>query len=141
MKIIVTGAGGFVGRPLVDALRRERHTVVIFSRKQGPGVRAWDPEGSGPVDLESADAVINLAGENIAAKPWTDRQKRRIFDSRILSTRRLVKSMEVAPKGGMEADSSVALFNQSGIEFKASSLSGAVCRGDRNESGEDKSSC
>ena len=84
------------------ALTRDGHEVVVLSRHPAthpspPRALTWTPDGSvGPWagSLDAASAVINLAGESIAARRWTDTQKRRIRDSRILATRSLVAAIE-----------------------------------------------
>ena len=102
MKILVTGATGLIGRNLCRALTDESHTVVAASRSpvkpQGLAVAEvyqWDPQ-SGPLPqpaLDGVDAVVNLAGEPIDARRWSDQQKRLIRDSRIVTTRNLVEGL------------------------------------------------
>src|SRR5437660_2023 len=91
MKIVDDGAPGFLGRPLVDALAAHQHDVVVLTRGGAAaappaGARAvqWDPNGAtGPwaSELDGAGAVVNLAGESIAARRWSAEHKRRILDS------------------------------------------------------------
>jgi uncharacterized protein (TIGR01777 family) len=98
VKVVITGGSGFLGRPLARALRDDGHDVAILTRGTSAsfpaGVRAlaWTPDGTaGPwaAELDGAGAVVNLAGESIAARRWTAAQKTRILDSRILATRSL----------------------------------------------------
>lgn len=104
MKIVVAGGSGFLGRPLVQALSTARHDIVVLSRGGGTsvdGARAatWAPDGrSGPWsrEVEGADAVINLAGEPLPERRWTESHKRRILDSRVLATRSLVEACGTA---------------------------------------------
>jgi uncharacterized protein (TIGR01777 family) len=106
MKVVVAGATGFLGRPLVHTLLAEGHDVVVLSRKQrsgNPPVRTveWTPDGTpGPwaTEIDGADAVVNLAGEPIAAQRWTTLQKRRIRDSRVLATRSIVEAFGQAAR-------------------------------------------
>ena len=74
MKVIVAGGSGFIGSALVAALAARGDEVVLLSRdasKTRPGARtvAWDGKdaAAAAAALEGADAVVNLAGENIAA--------------------------------------------------------------------------
>ena len=102
MKILVTGATGLIGRSLCRALTDESHTVAAVSRSavkpQGLAVAEvyrWDPQ-SGPLPqsaLDGVDAVVNLAGEPLDARRWSDQQKRLIRDSRIITTRNLVEGL------------------------------------------------
>jgi uncharacterized protein (TIGR01777 family) len=97
MKVLVTGASGLVGSALVPFLAKEGHFVVRLVRSvRAPGHSevAWDPE-RGTIDLdalEGIDAAVHLAGESIAARPWTAEGKRRIRDSRVGGTRLLCES-------------------------------------------------
>jgi uncharacterized protein len=106
MKIVVAGGTGFLGGALVRALSAG-NDVVILSRRPSASAEArasvvtWTPDGnSGPwtAALNGADVVINLAGESIAARRWTDAQKRKILDSRLLATRSLVTAIASASR-------------------------------------------
>ncbi len=96
--IFVTGATGLVGSRLVAALRERGDSVLALSRRPGPDTVEGDPSVPGPwLDLlDSCDAVVHLAGENIFAKRWSTSFMKRIRDSRVASTEliseRLAKS-------------------------------------------------
>lgn len=100
MKIVVAGGSGFLGTALARALSPE-HEIVILSRRPSapPAASAtvvpWTPDGLGSwtTALEGAGAVVNLAGESIAARRWTAAQKMRILDSRLLATRNLATAI------------------------------------------------
>ena len=103
--VVIAGGSGFLGRPLARALAQDGHEVVILSRRPSPtprdGLRAieWTPDGSvgsWASVVSGAAAVVNLAGESIAAKRWTAPQKQRIRDSRVLATRSLAGAIERA---------------------------------------------
>jgi uncharacterized protein (TIGR01777 family) len=94
MRIAITGATGMVGRALTPMLTAEGHTVVPVSRRPIAGGIQWDP--TGPLDAakwEGLDAVIHLAGENIADGRWTDDRKRLLRESRVGPTRRLAEAL------------------------------------------------
>ncbi len=105
MKCIISGGTGFIGRRVVDRLLRETHYVGVWSRKPGLDKRTavathiWDPLSSGPEgtppseSLNGMDCVIHLAGENVAQR-WTPEVKRRIHDSRVVGTQRIVDAIE-----------------------------------------------
>jgi uncharacterized protein (TIGR01777 family) len=105
MKVVIAGGTGFLGRPLSEALARDGHEVVILTRGHGPGMGparfiSWTPDGEvGPWtrEIDGAGAVVNLAGESIGARRWTDAQKQRILDSRLLATRSLTEAIAQAP--------------------------------------------
>jgi len=94
MKIIIAGGTGFLGRPLVEALRAEGHDVRVLTRKaSAPGEIGWTPDGgvgSWLESLEGTEVIVNLAGAGIAEKRWTEARKREIAESRLLATRSLV---------------------------------------------------
>ncbi len=101
MHVGITGASGFVGAALGEECRRRGWTVTAFSRREGaavPGAEETRPlAGDGPVDLGGLDALVNLAGEPIAAL-WTRRRKELIRTSRVGLATRLVESMEQLPE-------------------------------------------
>ena len=100
MKVVVAGGTGFLGRALSQSLASDGHDVCLLSR--GAGDRTfktvqWTPNGgSGPwaSAIDGADAVVNLAGESIAAKRWTAAQKQWILDSRVQATRSLAAAIQ-----------------------------------------------
>ncbi len=106
MKVVVTGGTGFLGGPLVDALRGDAHDVVVLTRGR-PGRRGevqWspaDPGGDWVRAFEGAGAVVNLAGEPIAAGRWTAARKQAIQASRVEATRAVVAALKAA--GAREA--------------------------------------
>lgn len=96
MRIAVTGSSGFIGSALCRFLESEGHELVrIVRREPGPKDVLWKPE-AGRIEaekLEGLDAVVNLAGENIAAGRWDARRKAGILVSRIASTKLLTEAL------------------------------------------------
>ncbi len=102
MRVLISGATGFVGRPLCERLQASGHVVGVFSRsperarKSLPGVEAfgWDPEKGEPPpeSLDNVDAVVHLAGEPVFGI-WTQAKKQAIVASRVDSTRNLVSAI------------------------------------------------
>jgi uncharacterized protein (TIGR01777 family) len=107
MRIAVTGATGLIGAKLVADLRADGAEVTALSRdperaraqlqRDAPGALrafAWDPlaESAPAAALEGRDAVVHLAGENIAQR-WSARAKRALRDSRVLGTRNLLAGL------------------------------------------------
>jgi uncharacterized protein len=109
MKVLITGATGLIGRALCGSLSEGGHTVVALSRSPettrglaAAELHKWDPQSAQfPAHaLAGIDAVVHLAGEPIVARRWTEEQKKRIRDSRVLTTRTLVevfRSLEHRP--------------------------------------------
>jgi len=102
MKVVIGGANGLIGKRLTRALVARGDAVVQLVRsgrgsEGGRGV-AWDgrSQGAWSRELDGADAVVNLAGANVAHGRWTDARKREITASRIDSTRALVAAMRAA---------------------------------------------
>ena len=98
MRITVTGASGLIGSKLVEHLRSRGDEVTTLSRNpSSPGAVAWQPEQepAPTAALSGRDAVVHLAGENVAQR-WSDDAKRRIRESRELGTRNLVAGIEAA---------------------------------------------
>ncbi len=106
MRTIITGGTGLIGRALVDSLLADGHEVMVLSRKptRAAGlpasvkVEGWDgrtAQGWGRW-ADGVGAIINLAGENIAAGRWTVEHKRRIIDSRLNAGRAVVEAVRAA---------------------------------------------
>ncbi|WP_416138269.1 TIGR01777 family oxidoreductase [Halomonas sp. HK25] len=95
MRVLITGGSGFVGQRLCQHLAEAGHRLLVVSRDP-EAVRARLPKGSdirrSVLDFVDTppEAIVNLAGESIAAKRWSDDQKKRLIDSRVNITRDLV---------------------------------------------------
>ena len=87
MKVLLTGASGFIGSHLSKRLEAAGHLVLPVSRRPGSGFD-WSDESLGRGVRES-DAVIHLAGENLFAKRWSAAQKQILESSRTVPTRKL----------------------------------------------------
>jgi hypothetical protein len=130
MNIVIAGGSGFLGRALTDALIRDGHDIVILARQPTTGraasasVRtvAWTPNGqagSWAAAIDTADAVINLAGESIAAGRWTAARKQQILESRVLATRSLTAAIGRAahPPAVFVSGSAVGYYGPLGDEL------------------------
>lgn len=123
MTIVIAGGSGFLGTKLCKRLASEGHRVLILSRRPSPGGDqiAWQPDGNAgalPSHLEGVDAIVNLAGENIAEKRWTAARKDALTNSRILSTRTLVRAVAACkhPPGVFVSGSAIGYYGWHGDE-------------------------
>lgn len=100
MNIVVTGATGLVGRQLVKRLSFAKHRVVALVRDPSRAnldaeTFAWDGKNIPPLEaLRGANAIIHLAGENIAAQRWTKERKQALYDSRVGTAQALLAGLE-----------------------------------------------
>ena len=108
MRVIIVGGSGLIGRALTANLTGDGHEVIILSRNPAraaglpAGARAegWDGRtaaGWGAA-ADGADAIVNLAGENLAGGRWTEERKRALRDSRLLSGQAVVQAVQSASR-------------------------------------------
>lgn len=125
MRIAITGSTGLVGKALIPALQNAGHRVVRLVREDtrsadtGDTAR-WQPS-TGEVDLAALgdiDAVIHLAGENVAGGRWTEARKQRIADSRGPATEKLCRTLASLPKPPriMISASAIGIYGDRGAE-------------------------
>jgi len=93
LKILISGASGFIGRALVQFLKKEHEifTLVRDKSKVSKDTIFWDPESLRVETDQDFDAAINLSGENIANGLWTKNKKEEILNSRVMATNTLAR--------------------------------------------------
>ena len=129
MKIAIAGGTGFLGRALADRLSAAGHDLVVLTRADAPPAplppraRAvtWNPDGrtgAWSAAIDGADAVVNLAGESIAARRWSQAHKRRVLESRLDATRSLAAAIRAAarPPAVFVSGSAVGYYGPRGDE-------------------------
>ena len=129
-RIIITGATGFIGNALCKELIGGGYEVFGLSRNREMGkkllpdeveVVKWDTKsGQGWADYaDGAYAIVNLAGENIAAGGWTEEKKERIIQSRLDAGKAVLEAVEKAknrPSVIIQA-SGIGYYGDSGDEI------------------------
>lgn len=120
---MIAGGSGFLGQKLAQRLARGGHQVRVLTRKhaRSPDQITWQPDGTpGSLSqhLNAIDAVVNLAGENIASGRWTRARKELLRNSRILPTRTLASAMAqcATPPGTFVSASGVGYYGPHGDE-------------------------
>ncbi|MEC9283451.1 MAG: TIGR01777 family oxidoreductase [Bdellovibrionota bacterium] len=104
MKVLVTGATGFVGRKICRKLILAGHEIVITTRSKSrtqkdfpfpATIIEWDYSSQEFETgfLDGVDSVIHLMGESIADGRWTEKRKKRLYNSRIISTEKIVNAI------------------------------------------------
>lgn len=125
MNYLITGGTGFIGTHLRTRLLRDGHTVTVITRSpdryrseaaQNQRIVGWD-------DLDRVisgqDVVINLAGENLFGKRWSEPVKKSLHESRIGSTRHLVDAIQSAsaPPSLLVSASAIGYYGDRGTEL------------------------
>jgi hypothetical protein len=152
-KVLIAGATGLIGTALAASCARDGITVGALVRDPkraaprlpGATLYAWDgTKGPPPASaFEGVDVVVNLVGEPIAGKRWSEAQKTRVRESRVLATRALVDALrarERRPRALVQA-SGAGFYGDRGDEIltEASSTGAGflaeVCRDWEGEAG------
>src|SRR6476660_114184 len=122
MKVLITGAGGLIGKALQVSLREKGYDLLLASRSepQNDSYIQWSVEEgfTEPEKLEGIDAVVHLAGESVNGLRWTDDKKKAIRDSRVLGTRNVVSAiskLKARPKV-LVSSSAIGFYGERGDE-------------------------
>lgn len=97
MKIAVTGASGLIGSAFVKAANARGDEVLKLVRRKPKTADQifWDPT-TGQIDhllLDGVDAIVHLAGAGVGERRWSEKYKKEILDSRVNSTKLIVKAI------------------------------------------------
>src|SRR5664279_4725759 len=93
MRVLISGASGLIGLALTPALISAGHEpVALVRRAPGDDEVQWNPgERLDPEKLAGADAIVHLAGKNVAGR-WTEKFKQEVLESRVQGTQTLAKA-------------------------------------------------
>jgi len=130
VRIVIAGGSGFLGQALHATLAPDGHSIGVLTRRpRGESHEIeWTPDGrvgSWASSLDHADAIVNLAGEGIADRRWSEERKRALFESRVLSTRSLVAAINrlANPPGVFVSGSGIGYYGARGDELVTESAS------------------
>lgn len=111
MKMVVAGATGFIGRSLCNELAKEHNIIALTRRPEKASnffaksidIIKWNPKYNDGWEscLDGSDAIVNLAGTNLASARWSKNFKAEILDSRIKASKAIIQAIEkskVKPK-------------------------------------------
>jgi hypothetical protein len=106
MRVLISGGRGLIGTALTKSLLTDGHSIWALTRREPESISTtkgltfvyWDgctTTGWGNL-VSNMDAVVNLAGENLAKWPWTKKQKKRFWDSRVNAGKALTEAIRSA---------------------------------------------
>ena len=145
MQLLLTGCTGFIGKELIPLLIKEGHKLTILSRQSKENLKtianisnvkiiqmnpsessSWNNEEI-QNSLKSCEGVINLAGEPIAEKRWTEEHCKKITNSRLKTTKNLINNLlnlKKSPKILINASAIGFYGSHSKTEFTEENISG-----------------
>ena len=119
MRVLITGASGFIGRALTEGLHAAGHDPVALRRgPSGSSGPSWDPD-AGRIDdgaLAGVDAVVHLAGESIGRR-WTTAKKQELVSSRTEGTELIASAVAEAGVPILISGSAIGYYGDRGDEI------------------------
>ncbi len=123
MKLLISGGTGFIGKPLCNELVNSGHEICILSRSRREDTKnisyvLWEEQDKLKKIIGNCDVVINLCGEPLTKKRWTQEQKILIYKSRVLTTQiliNIISSITNKPKKLINA-SAIGIYGGRGDE-------------------------
>jgi uncharacterized protein (TIGR01777 family) len=112
MKILLTGASGFIGHRLSRLAQSRGHQILPVSRQPRPGGFDWSM-ASLEAGVAAADVVVHLAGENLSGRRWTERQKQVLIASRMETTGKLAALVAARRPAAFVSASAVGYYGPS----------------------------
>ena len=102
MNVLIAGGSGFIGTALTNSLEQDNHNVFILTRRKPskPNHIQWDGRtiaGWGSI-VNEMDAVVNLTGYGLEHWPWTQRQKQKFVDSRVIPGMALASAIKISSR-------------------------------------------
>jgi len=132
MRVLISGASGFIGTELVRQLETGGHIVsrLVRSTPKAPGEFLWSPSEHtiDPRAMENIDAVINLSGASTGRLPWTSAYRREILYSRVNATTTIAEAMgrSATPPGILLNGSAVGFYgDRPGVRLDESAAKGS----------------
>jgi uncharacterized protein (TIGR01777 family) len=101
MRFLVAGGTGYLGTALRRRLEQDGHEVTGLTRHEpGQGQVRWDPARAplGVEVVENADVVVNVCGSSLLGNPHSSAYARRLFDSRVQTTRTLAEAIAASDR-------------------------------------------
>lgn len=125
MKILITGGTGLIGQALIEELLQFEHQIVLFTRDKSIAKHRFSTptphlesivDNVDDIDFNNLDAIINLAGEPIVNKRWTEKQKQVLCESRWQLTAKLTNKILASdtPPSVFISGSAIGVYGRQG---------------------------
>lgn len=122
MNILITGGSGFIGQYLCRRLAAHGHELTVLSRREKKATKVLPADTRIIADLDEIsddakiDAIVNLSGENLFTRRWTDKRKEVLLASRIDVTNKLVALVDrlTTTPAVMVSGSAVGFYGNAG---------------------------